>query len=320
MGVSRREAADDAGFDAAQEGFDDTFVEGVAEEFVFDAVIDTGVVIDFDDEAAAFDFLDIDAVEAVADEVGGFDGGLHDAGGGEFDGEGFEFSGMVILAGESVVIDLPVVAGHEVFAGVEGFAVEDGDTPIEVGADEFLGDEEVGVLEELVDFSDVFLFRFDFDYAEGEGGVRLFEDDGEAEFGEDVLDIIAVEDFGDGGGDFVAVEEFCEEDFIRAADDGLGVIDDDEAFCLGFAGEAEGVVIDGCGGADEEGVELGYAAVVVLVDELDFEVEAFCGIGEALESFGIGGGCGVGFIGEDGEAVGWRGFAGGVGAVAGEVI
>ncbi|MFM1942842.1 MAG: hypothetical protein RI897_1824 [Verrucomicrobiota bacterium] len=205
MGVSRREAADHAGFYAALEGFDDTFVEGVTEEFIFDAVIDAGVVVDFDDEATAFDFLDIDAVEAIADEVGGFEGGLDDAGGGEFDGERFEFAGVVVVSGEGVVIDLPVVTGHEVFAGVEGFAVEDGDTPIEVGADEFLGDEEVGVFEELVDFGEVFLFGFDFDDAEGEGGVGLFEDDGEAEFGEDLFDIIAVEDFGDGGGDFVAV-------------------------------------------------------------------------------------------------------------------
>ena len=49
-----------------------------------------------------------------------------------------------------MVVDLPVVTGHEVFAGVERPAVEDADAPIEVGADELLGDEEVGIFEDRI--------------------------------------------------------------------------------------------------------------------------------------------------------------------------
>ena len=58
---------------------------------------------------------------------------------------------------------------------------------------------------------------------------------------------------------------------VRAADDRLRVVDDDQPLAGGAAGEPVGVVVDRRRFADEEGVELGDAGVVVAADEFGLE-------------------------------------------------
>lgn len=125
-------------------------VPHVAVGFVFNAVFEIGIVVDFDDHGAVGAALEVDAVEAIADQVGGADGDVDHVRGGFGDGDGFvaAFDG---LAAFLVLDDLPVASRHLVLADEERTAVKNADSPVEFGGHEFLRNAEIGVFQELRD-------------------------------------------------------------------------------------------------------------------------------------------------------------------------
>ena len=53
------------------------------------------------------------------------------------------------LAAGLVVDDLPVLLGHQIVDGEERLAAEHADPPVVFGGDEFLGDQQIGILQPL---------------------------------------------------------------------------------------------------------------------------------------------------------------------------
>jgi rod shape determining protein RodA len=106
---------------SAQELAHDAAVEVFAEVGVFDAPVDVGVVVDFDDDhAVTGHLLEVHAVEAVADLAGGAQRQLDHFAGRFADRQGLEAARLghsLRLALGGVVVDLPVPARHEVLAG-----------------------------------------------------------------------------------------------------------------------------------------------------------------------------------------------------------
>ena len=120
----------------------------------------------------------------------------------------------------------------------------------------------------------------DFDDAVREGAVGLLQDAGQSDQVPELGGVTFMDNDGSGGGDFRAGKNFGEKYLIGAQKNGVGVVDDDEAFGLGPAGEPVGVVIDVGGFANKQGVEFGKAAVVVAGDEFDAEGMLFGGAAE----------------------------------------
>ena len=251
-------------------------------------MVDRGIVVDLDDDDALFGLFQVDAVEAFADQAGGADGGVDDFRGRVFDGHRGEaaFGGLAVLA---VLDRLPVAAGHAVLAGIERLAVEDADAPVEFRRAEFLGDDEGGVLEHLLGALLQLVERVGLDHVDAEAAIRGFQDDGRAEPVEQGGEVgLLVDNLRTRNGQAGLLEDFLEVDLVGAADHRLGVVDHGHAFLFGAAGEAVGEVVDGGGGADEEGVELGEGGQVGRVDQLDLDAHLLGDIGEAFQRGGLG--------------------------------
>ena len=85
----------------------------------------------------------IDTVQAVADQVGGLQGGAEDLGRYCFEGQGLEIAFLELAAAAVMLEDLPVLLDHVVLAGEQQLAVEDADAPVVVGRHELLGDDQL---------------------------------------------------------------------------------------------------------------------------------------------------------------------------------
>ena len=106
-----------------------------------------------------------------------------------------------------------------------------------------------------------------------------------------------------GHGILCRVEQLREIDLVRAFEDRVRIVDDDEPFRFRAARDAERVVVDRRRFADEQRVELRDAADVVLRDELDVEAEAFGRVFETLQRFLVRRRFGLGRIVQDREVV-----------------
>ena len=93
--------------------------------------------------------LEVDAVEAVADRLGGAHRDVDDLGRRLVEIEGAE-PAFARRAVGTVLDDLPVAARHAVLADEQRLAGEHADAPVELGRHEFLREQQVGLLEQLV--------------------------------------------------------------------------------------------------------------------------------------------------------------------------
>jgi hypothetical protein len=91
-----------------------------------------------------------------------------------------------------------------------------------------------------------------------------------------------------------------EIDLVGAADDGFGIVDDDETLGGGAASESIGMMIDLSRFADKERVEFGDTGIVVGTDDFWAKTNIFSGLHELLDGFFIGGGSRIRLIGKNG--------------------
>src|SRR3954447_12447742 len=103
---------------------------------ILPAMVEVGIVVDLDDEDAVIGFLEVDAVEAVADAAGGTHRRIDDMHWGFLQRERLD-AALVGFAGGLVVDDLPVFLGHQIVHGKERLAAEHADAPVIFGRDEF---------------------------------------------------------------------------------------------------------------------------------------------------------------------------------------
>ena len=269
--------------DAVAQALHDGEVDFLFADEVLDAVVDTRVVVHLDNDRVAVDFLEVHAVEPVTDEACHAERRLHDAVGYALDGQAVPLAAGSLFVLAIPVINLPVVLGHVVLAGVKRLAVEDADSPVEVGGREFLRDEQVAVLEHRVEnFFELFLVVRLLD-AETETRIGRLDDHGEAEFFSERVAVLAVHDNRLGGGNLAYGHEFLQVDLVGTTQDAVGVVDDGDAFALGAARERVGVVVHVRRLADENGVEFAYAVVVLLGDELHAESRILRSLDEVVD-------------------------------------
>lgn len=270
-------------FDAVAEAPHDCEVEFLFAHLVFDSRVDAWIVVHFDDFGAPVYVLEVNAVEAVPDEVRDAQSRFNDAVRHAFDGQAIEHPADFFLVGAFPVVDLPVVLGHVVFAGVNGAPVQDADSPVEFRGRKFLGDEQVAVLEHRVENLFQFLFVVRLFDAEAEARIRSLDDHGEAEFLGERVAVFAVDDDCLGCRNFSDGHQFLQVNFVGTAENAVGIVDDGDAFALGAARERVGVVVDVCRFADEDGVEFAYAVVVFFGDEFHAEACFLGGLDEVVD-------------------------------------
>lgn len=269
-------------FDAVAEAPHHGEVKFLFAHLVFDARVNARVVVHFDDFGAAVDFLEVHAVEAVPDEVRDAQSRFNDAVRHAFDGQAIEHPADFFLVGAFPVVDLPVVLGHVVFAGVNGAPVQDADSPVEFRGRKFLGDEQVAVLEHRVENLFQFLFVVRLFDAEAEARIRSLDDHGEAELLGERFAVFAVDDDCLGCRNFSDGHQFLQINFVRTAQNAVGIVDDGDAFALGSACKGVSVVVDVRRFADEDGVKFTYAVVILLGNQFYAEARFLGGFDEVV--------------------------------------
>src|SRR5690606_18777943 len=268
------------GIHSRLEDLHDPVVQLVAEHDVLDAVIEIRVVVDLDQHRAPADDLDVDAVEPVADRVRRPEREVDDLRRRVVDRQRLRVSLLAARPLRRVMIDLPVPLRHEVAAREERLAVEDADAPVEVRRQERLHDDEVAAREELREARRELVARLGAEDAFRERAVRLLQHARQAELGDDVVRLPAVDDERRRDRQVQPLRELEQIHLVAAANDRLGVVDHDEPLAARPAREAVRVMIDVRRLADEERVELREPAVVVTAEELHVEAVR---TGRALE-------------------------------------
>src|SRR4029077_16352148 len=127
-------------------------------DLVLDAVLEVRVVVDLHDDEAALGLFDVDAVEALADRPRRPHGDVDQLGWRLIELEGAK-AALVRGTVGSVLDDLPVAARHAVLAHEQRLAGQDTHPPVELGRQEFLRQQEIGFLEQLIGDAAKFLRR-----------------------------------------------------------------------------------------------------------------------------------------------------------------
>ena len=132
-----------------------------------------------------------------------------------------------------------MIVRHEILAGEERLAIENADPPVEGRGHEFLGDDQVGILEQDGELLLEFAFRTDFDDTSRKRAVRPLENAGKSQFRDDVDRIFAVQNDSFGDADVVPAQELGKIDLVRATHDRLGIVDDDQSLARGHGGRSD---------------------------------------------------------------------------------
>src|SRR5262245_33898215 len=122
--------------EALDEPLEQAHPDLVLADRILDAMLEAGVIVDLHDHDAVVGLLEVDAIEAVADRLGGAHRDVDHPGRRLVEVEGAEAA----LARGSVrpVLDhLPVAARHAVLAHEQWLASEHADPPVEIGGQEF---------------------------------------------------------------------------------------------------------------------------------------------------------------------------------------
>src|SRR5580704_1091501 len=137
---------------------------------ILDTVFEVGVVVDFHDDNAVVGLLEVDAVKTVADRPRRAHRDIHHLGRrlGEIEGAEAALMGRAV---RSVFHHLPMAARHTVLADEQWLAGQHPDPPIEIGRQEFLRQEKVGLFEQLLADALERCRRFDLVYAAGKRAV-----------------------------------------------------------------------------------------------------------------------------------------------------
>src|SRR5690554_4836321 len=255
-------------FEALFERPYDRCVQLFTEHPIFDVRFDARVVVDLDEVYLAVDLFQVHTVEPVPDEVCGLEGGFDNGGWHVFHRQHVVRAGVVGRS-SAPVVDLPVPFRHVVLAGKEGLPVQNAEAPVKVGRHVFLCDDEVGSRQHVLYLVVELLGRLGLHDASGRGSVGELEHARQAELGEHLPAVVGVYDDRFRRGQLRPLEELGKVHFVRTAQDRVRIVDHGKALGLRPASETVGVMVDRGGFADEEGVELRHAGVIVARDELD---------------------------------------------------
>ena len=112
-------------FDAVAQGPHDGQVDLAFAHTIFDTRVYTRVVVHLDYNRVAVPFLQVDAVEPVADKATNTERRLYDSVGNHLNGNAFALAreGFTLLVVAFPVVNLPVAFRHVVLAGVKRLAV-----------------------------------------------------------------------------------------------------------------------------------------------------------------------------------------------------
>jgi len=121
-----------------------------------------------------------------------------------------------------------------------------------------------------------------------EGAVGNFQDHGITHHGFDfgqplVVEGRTVEQFRARRRHIGGLQRFRQIDLVGAAQDRARIVDHRNAFDLGLAGKAEGMMIQGRRLADEQGIEFGDALDILGGDEFDLDPLLRPGLGQAFQ-------------------------------------
>lgn len=206
-------------FKALDELFQDPAVQSILDAGVLNACIQVGVIVYFDHHQALVGLLQIHAIEAVANQARGGYRQLDHCWGDVLDGHRFT-QAIDLIALRFVIVDLPMPLRHEVEACVERLSVEHPDTPIKLGIEVLLSEQQNRMLEQFSCRFGEFSLSFHFNHATRETAIRNFQHHGKTQAFSNLLQIlyaVAIEDFCRGHPQIVFVEQVGEKHFVGAA-------------------------------------------------------------------------------------------------------
>src|SRR3569623_68696 len=272
--------------DAPHQLLDDDLIELVAEAAVLDAALDVGIVVHFDNIEFVAQLLEVDAVETVADGIGRPQRHIDDGGRHLFDRPGLEPS-LREIARRVVLDDLPVFGRHEVLAGEQRLAIENADAPVEFGVDEFMYQDEIGLLEQPDGDVDGLFGVLGLEYAARERAVGNLDHQRIRHLPFQHLGVALAQDHGLRHRDVVRLHHLGEKHLVGAFQYRIRIVEHRHAFTLGLLGEVIGVVIHLRGLADEQRIVFGELGVIFFLDQVDVDVELLAHLDELLQRFRI---------------------------------
>lgn len=287
--------------DALEKPRGELFVDPIALGLILVVEVQVGVVVHLDDDRASIELLDVDAMEAVADQARGPAGDAAHRSRRAIQRHAFD-APVPRRAARRRASDLPVTGHHPVAACEQGPAVEHADAPIERRRRPRLRDEQRRVAEQLGHAALPGLERRHLEHRGRERSVRHLEDEGAADRTDHVL--VGSRAHHDGGarrGHAGASEQLGEVHLVPAAQDRAGVVDHRDAERLRALCEAERRQVGPGEAAQEQRVVLGDAVEIVEPDAGDAQALAARDALEPVESRGVGGLEGVGGVEEHRE-------------------
>src|SRR5262249_35238385 len=190
---------------------------------VFDTVIDVGIVIYFDDVKTLVGLFHIDSIEPIAHEIGALDRRLYDAMGDLIQRDSGEAAFELALT-VSIFDHLPVAARHPVLASEDRFPAQHTDPPVEGRRHEFLGNEEIGMFEHLLDLGPKRRLVVELEYSAAERAVGDLEHDRKPKRMRELAGLLlALHDHRLGRRHARSPKALSEVDFVGAADHRLGI-------------------------------------------------------------------------------------------------
>ena len=188
-----------------------------------------------------------------------------------------------------MVVNLPVLLGHEVLADEQRRLVENPYPPVKFGVEKFLGQHQIGGLEQLAGDFQQFGALVDLEHPARERAIGNLQHDGIGDLAVHPLQIIAADNDGPGGTNAMGAQQFVQIDLVGAFENRVGIVNHHHAFAFSFFGELVGVVINTGGFADKQGVKFGQPPVILLLDQFDVDPALAPGLDELLQRFGVGG-------------------------------
>ena len=178
---------------------------------------------------------------------------------------------------------------HVVAADEDRLAGQDPHPPVVVGVEEFLGQDQVRVLEQPARDSLQLRAVVRLEDPAGERAVGDLQHDGVRDLRFQLVQAFAAHDLGLRRRHPVGLEQFRQVDLVRAAQDGIRVVQYHHALALGLLGEAVRVVVDLGRLANEERVVFREPPVVLAGDQVHVHPEVAPRGDEPLQGLRVGG-------------------------------
>src|SRR5690606_22855530 len=108
----------------------DHVIQLVADKFVFYACINARIVVDLNDYHAIFQLFEVNTIETLADHTCRFDCSIDYRFGHFISWHSDKTTRRIRVI--AVVVNLPMIPSHKIFARIQRFAIEYADTPVKI--------------------------------------------------------------------------------------------------------------------------------------------------------------------------------------------